>query len=551
MAIQQTSFTSPGYDYSADIAAIERKRKLSEALQAQALQPIEQTPTPAGGFVTPISPYQGLAKIATALAAKRQEHKAEQEQRALATKSQSDLASVLTNAQKAAAGTPGTPLSEDASGNVTPAQPAVPGDMSKAASLYMSDPRTAQLGAALMQKEIEGQQRQRLMERYMAPEAAGGATTGGPWSPEYAAKPGASPMAGLPPKIVGMLTSGDPEIAGVGKILAENYKMQNVRPGGTVFQPGVGPLFTAPQNGMQTTWGTQGPVSAPVQGAQEGAARGAGLLEAAKAPYTFHSVTNAAGATVPVSTANLVAGNNPAAASQPSQQPAPRPAPATPATPQAGDPWASIPKRVVPQGMGQTTYDRTLAEHQAGSANELSKKYGDLADHANQRKVLNDQSLSLVDQADTGPMAARIADVKNWLVSRAGVPEDHFKNTPSATLALQKDLLNAATQKAKAQFGARMTQSEVMLMLSKGAPNIDMTKAAIKYLIASDSAAADYQIKQANDLGRYLQSGGDPMKFDAWYSQSFPMTKAVSAVHMPQGQSGSGAIDWNDLKHGR
>ena len=79
-----------------------------------------------------------------------------------------------------------------------------------------------------------------------------------------------------------------------------------------------------------------------------------------------------------------------------------------------------------------------------------------------------------------------------------------------------------------------MTQSEVMLMLSKGAPNIDMTKAAMKYLVDTDNAGAKYQIQQSGDLGKYLSSGGDPMRFESWYSTKFPMTKATEPIHMQQ-----------------
>lgn len=59
--IQQVSFTSPGGGYDADVTEIERRRKMAEMLQAQASQPIEQQT--AGGWVVPISPTQGFAKV--------------------------------------------------------------------------------------------------------------------------------------------------------------------------------------------------------------------------------------------------------------------------------------------------------------------------------------------------------------------------------------------------------------------------------------------------------------------------------------------------------
>ena len=203
------------------------------------------------------------------------------------------------------------------------------------------------------------------------------------------------------------------------------------------------------------------------------------------------------------------------------------------------DPWLTAPKIQNPQGYGMTPYQKGTSENQAKAALEMTNKYGEIAAQSNQRKAFNDQALSLVDSADTGFAAARQADVKNILVKIVpGLTEESFANTPSATIALQKDLVNAATQKAKQQFGARITQSEVMLMLQKAAPNADMPKAAIKYLLNSDNAQLDYQTQQANDLNRYLSQGGDPQKFEAWYAKAFPLTNHLSGVHLqPKGDA--------------
>lgn len=204
--------------------------------------------------------------------------------------------------------------------------------------------------------------------------------------------------------------------------------------------------------------------------------------------------------------------------------------------PNPSDPFSTMPTLPKPMGVGQSTYQKTIDEARAKFAGTLSEKYGSQAEQADQRISLNNQALELVDKADTGPLAASQAEVKSWLVKYAGIDEGDFANTPSATKALDKDLLNAATQKAKAQFGARITQQEVMLMLSRGAPNVDMPKAAIKYLIESDNAGLQYQKKQASDLGTYLSKGGDPHQFEAWYAKTFPMSGAVSQVHLNTGK---------------
>jgi hypothetical protein len=261
------------------------------------------------------------------------------------------------------------------------------------------------------------------------------------------------------------------------------------------------------------------------------------------AGYQVHQMTDAAGRVIPTFGINLQ-GFPGAPGMQPSQTmgpvqapPSPRPfaSPGAQPQPNPADPWSTMPKLEMPTGLGQTTYQKGIAEQQSATAGKLTTKYGEISEQASQRKAFNDQALSLVDQADTGPKAVAIADVKNWLVSRFHVPESHFENTPSATTALQKDLVNAATQKAKQQFGSRITQSEVQLMLTRASPNVDMTKAAMRYLIQSDNAQLDYQIGQGAGLEKYLKSGGDPLHFETWYAKTFPMTNTVGAVHLQSG----------------
>lgn len=272
------------------------------------------------------------------------------------------------------------------------------------------------------------------------------------------------------------------------------------------------------------------PAAASIAGAQTGA------TEAAKFPYS--EVTNASGARVPAFLSGI-------------QPPGQTQAPPGVASLQVTQPsktagqWADVPKRYVPQGTGQTTFDKAMADKQAESASTIAQDLGTKAEAANQRIALNNQASALVDKADTGPLAAQIGDVKNWLVSRFNIPESSFVNTPSATAALQKDLLNAATNRAKQQFGARMTQSEVMLMLQRGAPNIDMPKAAIKYLIDSDNKMSQYAIQQANDFGGYLGAGGDPMQFSGYYARKNPASAAMSGAELKTGASTAGVRRYN------
>ena len=284
---QPVSFQSPGFDYGADLSQIERRRAMAQMLQQQGMQDIPQQPTGAGQFAVPISPFQGAAKLGQILAASRQQSKADQQQRQLAQTSQSNLASVLMNAQKAAAGTPGSALSEDASGNVTPAQAAVPGDMGKAASLYMSHPQTMQLGAGMMQENIQDQRRQKMLSDLIGNARDQGATAGGPWSQQYGAQQAAqgNPMAGMDPRLLSMAMDKDAGMSKLGMHMLgrgetsgrvfydQNNRAYTVMKDGTPkylpgVEQGISPAdrLKIPLQQAQTYWETgqrPGPLGAP------------------------------------------------------------------------------------------------------------------------------------------------------------------------------------------------------------------------------------------------------------------------------------------------
>lgn len=276
--------------------------------------------------------------------------------------------------------------------------------------------------------------------------------------------------------------------------------------------------------------------SSEIEGAQ------AGAKAAANAPYEIKMVDVGGGRIVPMPVSSLAGKTPPTSGGLPfisPGQPAQAPAKLTVTEPskQTGgsDPFANIPQIVQPSGFGQTTYDAAMAKQRSDVAGKLFEQYGAGADAAQKRLALNNQALSMLDRADTGTGAALIGDVKKALTTRFGIPEEDFANDPSATAVLQKDLMNAATQRAKQQFGSRMTQSEVMMMLSRGAPNVDMTKNAIRFLLETDNAQANYDIQQASHFGEYVGRGGDPFRFQAWYAKNFPLTKQEEQLQLPKG----------------
>lgn len=93
-------------EYSVESADIDRRRKMAELLQQQALEPIHQQPTPAGGFAVPISWTQGLAKALQGYAAGRAQDRASEQQKALGERYNTERAAALSAALQAGQGTP-------------------------------------------------------------------------------------------------------------------------------------------------------------------------------------------------------------------------------------------------------------------------------------------------------------------------------------------------------------------------------------------------------------------------------------------------------------
>lgn len=101
------SFAAPT-DYSTEAADIERRRKLADALQMQAMEPLQAPPTPAGGFAVPISPLAGLAKMLQGYAAGKGRDAATADSKALGERYASERGAALARALQAGRGAPAT-----------------------------------------------------------------------------------------------------------------------------------------------------------------------------------------------------------------------------------------------------------------------------------------------------------------------------------------------------------------------------------------------------------------------------------------------------------
>jgi hypothetical protein len=337
----------------------------------------------------------------------------------------------------------------------------------------------------------------------------------------------------------------------------QTTNMQDVRPGGTLFDVGKGqPIFSAPQNGVQTQWGPQGPQQSVVPGAPQANAAMVGAETAGKVINTPQTLpTQGGGSTIGYPSDLLGAppalrggpqANGPQANTGPAAAPAapkgyfpstqPPPVPKDP-----NDPWSGMPKLPVSKALGAPDAFTEGRLKAAGAKDaELSSQYGKEADLADQKLQYNTEAVKALPAAETGPMSEWMTENRAKLLEW-GVPESMVpgsgKVTP--TMELNKNLKQSALQGARAIFGSRMTQMEVRLQHEELSPSTSMTKDAIASLMQQDNIKQQYAKQRSQDYGKYVQQGGDPLRFESWYAKTFPLTKfAQVQAHGPMQPKG-------------
>lgn len=319
MAVQNVNMFSP---YLAEQTEIERRRRIAEALQMQGMQPIEIPQTPAGGFAVPISPMQGLAKIAQSLMGGYGQRKSAEETKGLTDRYRAQSANEMDRFMLTAKGTPAVQptFAVDDEGNPMPSYPAVPGNLDAAyAGLANSlDPARANLALTRGMSQMERQQQAEEF-RALINELNGGQGSRQPvvdalrqgadigdigptnTNAERVGQSG-NPLAGIDPSVIALMGSPNPLAQKLAPMLQKTREPINVRPEGTVYMPGQGPIFTAPKGGIQTRWGSAGPSASSVPGYAPALAGVETAQAAGKAygalPYAPPSAVNVPGAPV-------------------------------------------------------------------------------------------------------------------------------------------------------------------------------------------------------------------------------------------------------------
>lgn len=151
---QSFNFTSPN-DYDIQARTIERRRKMAEMLQQQAMSPIDPNRM-AGGYVVPINPMEGIAKLAQSWAAGQSQRAADQDMQRMSDERAADTLWRIDEATRLSQGTPQIPApSEELGGG--PGRPAQLGDKKAAYAVLAGarDPAMRQMALAKMLGSME------------------------------------------------------------------------------------------------------------------------------------------------------------------------------------------------------------------------------------------------------------------------------------------------------------------------------------------------------------------------------------------------------------
>ena len=528
-SVSNVGFQSPSFDYSADLEEIERKKALAAMLQQQSMEGPGPTQS-VGGMA--IRQPMGWGKIAQALAGGLGQRMAGNEKRDLAERSQRDYQMMLAKGLKQLQGSPASALSEDASGNVTPASQAIAPDPAGALGTFGSHPMGAQMVPLAMQ-ELQQQKRMAMLKTLMGGGAPATPPQGGmmPAGGQPPPTGGPNMLAGMPPQVVALMTSGDPEMVKLGTTLLEANKGIAQRPGAPVVNPFTGAVIAQPTPSVPAGVGLQvgpgGPQAYPVPGAQGAmgalTASQAGATEAGKAPYNLQTVQTPGAPTLMTQQQAIEAATG-AAMPQPGAQPPAQAPMGTIPPPKPGTPdydaykrvrSGEVPSAYVPQkpraGLPLQGQGEARAEVEIGEG--LGKRYTSIQDAgfaANQKMQKLDRLGGLLTSLDTGKMTPAGTELAAWAKS-AGIPIGENLDNAQAAKALANEMaLELRNPAGGAGMPGAMSDADRNYLQGLIA-SIDKTPGANKLLLEGMQKLSERDREVAKLAREYKRQNG---KFD-------------------------------------
>lgn len=510
-------------DQAASVAELQRKSALANALMSQAMSPIQGQPVGSGPYQ--IVPRTGLAtgisQIGSALLARNLNKQVSQEQQALSDQYAAALRSMFGG------GTSGVsapaPASQAPQATISPQGPYA-GGLNQPPPQTTAAPAPAPTSTASPMNPAGLNPDMAAMLYMQDPKSY----TEGFVAPYY-----------KPADIIGKLRAagidpGSPLAQQIAQtnLAKENYITPiNAREGSTILDPiTMQPRFEAPKEGVGLTFGPNGPSAYEVPGYRQARAGITGAETGAKEMNTPRILPTASGGSqfvYPSQVAGLppALGGNANAPVQMGGGGA-----QAPSSPQPGEApvWKTMPKMVTPGGTGAPgAYSEAIMKGSADKAIKLREDYGKEADLADQKIALNREAMQVLSKAETGPLSETLTKWRG-ILKEVGVPDSLISGEKvEATQELKKYLINNAIQGARQIYGSRMTQNEVELQKNEASPSDSMVKEAIRELVRFQNLQSEYAKKRSQDFDTYLSKGGDPLRFESWYTSRFPLSDFV------------------------
>lgn len=280
-----------------------------------------------------------------------------------------------------------------------------------------------------------------------------------------------------------------PEAKAYMEQFAKDRAPVNVRPGGTVYIPGQGAQYTAPQGGIQTLQSPQGPRAAPIEGYQSLSAQIAASQAAAQAgghaygeaPYKTGTV-NTLGAPSLMTEKQKIE----AVTGQPIPLPYGMGEPLTLGGGAGGLPLAPAPVPLPRQGRpGLRLQDQGEQRAQVEMGEGLGKRYNSIQDAgftANQKMQRFGRLGNLLSSIDTGKLKPLGTELAAWAKS-AGIPMDEKLDNAQAAKALSNEMaLELRNPAGGAGLPGAMSDAD-RIYLQGIIASIDKTPGANKLLI--------------------------------------------------------------------
>ena len=521
------SLTQVSNPYTAQLAEIERRRKMAELLQQQGMQPLGGTETVPGGWAVQRSPLEGIGKMAQALSGAYGQKMAGDQAKDVSKQYQTDLSDTLTRAMRAGSGTRAASptFPNDDEGNPMPSVDAQAPDHALMAQILMQHPGTAPLGQQQLMQDMSRKSLIAALSCQGQPQTH--STAGQSSAPAQQGAPSAGgPAGGIP---MAAWLEVDPTGKSYMEQLAKDNAPINMRPGGTAYIPGKGPMFTAPNGANQVTWQNGQPSMGTIPGALPAmaaqSAATAGGSAAGAAPYQVDTV-NTQGAPTAMTRQQQIE----AVTGRPMPQPGQPPAPPAQAAPTQGGQPQPIPTEAllgaaprVPglplQDASQTAAQRELGQGIGKEATQVLSQ-GANAVHAN-RELQNASSLATNFTPDRlQPLKASFGTLMNAF----GMPENTINSMLGTNVGDIRALTSAAVKMAGTltrQTDAQPSQIQFLKNL-ESMPQSDMTEQGFQKVIAYMKDLNDFKIEKMVNLQKWLNTHqGDPSGFEAaWVRQA-------------------------------